>query len=103
MKALLNLTHRDVEWCWSEAQERASEEVKSLIASAPVLAYYKPGKPLELQCDSSQAGLGAAILQGGHSNAYVSRALTETETRYAQMENRCLQFFLQRRSLHVLQ
>ena len=88
MKALRYLTHRDVEW--SDAQERAWEEVKSLIASVPVLAYYKPGKPLEVQCNSSQAGLGAAKLQGGHSNAYVSRALTETETRYAQMEKEML-------------
>ena len=29
-------------------------------------------------------------MQGGHSNAYVSRALTETETRYAQMEKEML-------------
>jgi len=37
---------KDVEWCWSNAQERAWGEVKNLIASAPVLAYYKPGEPL---------------------------------------------------------
>jgi len=86
IKPLRDLTHKDVEWCWSDAQERSWSEVKSLIASAPVLAYYKPGEPLAVQCDSSQAGLGAALMQGGHSIAYVSLALTETETRYAQME-----------------
>ena len=46
--------------------------MKGLIASAPVLAYYKPGEPLELQCDSSQAGLGAALMQGGHPIVYAS-------------------------------
>ena len=82
MKPLRDLTHKDVEWCWSDAQERAWSEVKSLIASAPVLTFYKPGKPLAVQCDSSQAGLGAALTQGGHPIAYASRALIQTETRY---------------------
>ena len=37
MKLRRDLTHKDVEWCWSNAQESAWDEVKSLIASAPVL------------------------------------------------------------------
>jgi len=64
--------------------------VKSLIASAPVLAYCKPGEPLAVQCDISQAGLGAALMQGGHPIAYGSCALTETETHYAHMEKEML-------------
>ena len=60
------------------------------IACAPVLAYHKPGESLAVQCDGSQAGLGAALMQGGHPIAYASRALTETETRYAQMEKEML-------------
>ena len=47
-------------------QECAWDEVKGLIASAPVLAYYKPGELLEVQCDSSQAGLGVGLMQSGH-------------------------------------
>ena len=73
-----------------QKQERAWGEVKRLIASAPVLAYYKPGEPLEVQCDSSQAGLGAALMQNGQPIAYASRALKETETRYAYMEKEML-------------
>ena len=46
--------------------------MKGLITSAPVLAYYKPGEPLEGRCDSSQAGLGAALMQGSHLIAYAS-------------------------------
>ncbi|KAL9968060.1 hypothetical protein ACROYT_G026386 [Oculina patagonica] len=90
MKPLRDLTHKDVEWCWSDTQERAWCEVKKLIASAPVLSYYKPDEPLEVQCDSSLAGLGAALMQGGHPIAYASRALTETESRYAQIEKEML-------------
>jgi len=46
IKPLRDLTHKDVEWCWSDAKERAWSEVRSLIASAPVLAYYKAWEPL---------------------------------------------------------
>ena len=53
------MLNKDVELCWSDAHKRAWGEVKVLIASAPVLAYYKPGEPLEVQSDGSQAGLGA--------------------------------------------
>jgi len=43
-----------------------------------------------LQCDALQAGLGAALIQNGHPVAYASRALTEAETRYTQMETKLL-------------
>ena len=61
--------------------KKAWNDVKNLIVSAPVLAYYK-----STQCDSSQSGLGAALMQNGHPIVYASRALTETEYRYAQIE-----------------
>ena len=86
MKPLRDLTHKDAAWCWDDLQEKAWNDVKTLIASASVLAYYKPTEVLEIQCDSSQSGLGAALMQNGHPIAYASRALTETESRYAQIE-----------------
>ena len=86
MKPLRDLTHKDVEWCWDDTQEKAWNDVKTLIASAPVLAYYKSNEVLEIQCDSSQSGVGAALMQNGHPIAYASRTLTETESRYAQIE-----------------
>ena len=65
-------------------------EIKSMITSTPVLAYYDPDKSLEIQCDSSQSGLGSVLMQEGRPVAYVSRALTPTETGYAQIENKML-------------
>ena len=73
MKPLRDLTHKDAAWCWDDLQEKAWNDVKTLIASAPVLAYYKPTEVLEIQCDSSQSGLGAALMQNGHpTGAYAS-------------------------------
>ena len=43
-----------------------------------------------IQCDTSQAGLGAALMQGGQPVAYASLALIDTDTRYAQIEKELL-------------
>ena len=66
-------------------QEKTWNKVKSLIASAPVLDYYKLTGALESQCESSQSGLGAALMQKGRPIAYA-----ETESRYAQNEKEAL-------------
>ena len=43
-----------------------------------------------IQCDASEKGLGAALLQEGQPTAFASRALIDTETRYAQIEKEML-------------
>ncbi len=64
-----------------------SEESSS---STPVLRYYNLKEEVTLQCDASQSGLGAALLQGGQPVAYASKELTPTETRYTQIEKELL-------------
>ena len=59
-------------------------------SSAPVLAYYDVKRPVTITCDASKSGLGAVLLQEGKSVAYASRALTDAETRYAQIEKELL-------------
>lgn len=86
MTPILELTHKDVEWKWTSTHDKAFDEVKRLVTTAPVLAYYDPTKELVLQCDSSETGLGAALLQGGRPVAYASKALNGTQQRYAQIE-----------------
>ena len=55
-----------------------------------MLAYYDPNDDLILQCDASNKGLGAALIQNGKPIAYKSKALTETEKRFAQIEKEML-------------
>ena len=64
--------------------------MKKVVASTPVLRYYNLEEEETLQCDASQYGLGAALLQNGQPVAYVSRALTDTDTSYAQIEKELL-------------
>ena len=90
MEPIRQLTKTDVPWNWSKTQEDAFEAMKRLVSEAPVLRFYDPDKELSIQCDASQTGLGAALLQDGQPLAFVSRALTDTETRYAQLEKEML-------------
>lgn len=90
MGPIRELTRKDVPWQWSTEQENALSQVQLLVSESPVLRYYDPGKELTIQCDASQSGLGAALLQEGQPVAYASRALTETEARYAQIEKEML-------------
>ena len=89
-KPLRELTQKDVAWVWGPPQDQALEKLKIAVASTPVLKYYNLQEEVTLQCDASQAGLGAALLQNGQPVAYTSRALTPTETRYAQIEKELL-------------
>lgn len=76
---LRRLTRKDVEWQWTEEQEKSFEEIKRFVTTAPILSYYDPKAELEIQCDASLKGLGAALLQKGKPIAYASRALADTE------------------------
>ena len=90
MEPIRRLTLQDTDFNWTEEQENAFREVKRLVTTATVLSYYDPKGELEIQCDASQTVLGAALLQRGRPIAYTSRALTETERRYAQIEKEML-------------
>ena len=64
--------------------------MKKLVTDAPVLGYYEPTEELTLQCDSSIKGLGAVLTQKGQPVAFASRALSDAETRYSQIEKELL-------------
>ena len=90
IEPIRQLTRKDVPWNWSELQENAFQEMKSLVKKAPVLAYFDNEKTVHIQCDASERGLGAALLQNGKPVSFASRALPDTETRYAQIEKELL-------------
>eukprot|EP00057_Strongylocentrotus_purpuratus_P027755 XP_011682229.1 PREDICTED: uncharacterized protein K02A2.6-like [Strongylocentrotus purpuratus] len=87
---LRSLTKKDVEWCWLDVHDNAIKRIKKAVTSEPVLRYFDKDTELVLQADASEKGLGAAIMQAGQPIAYTSRALTEAETRYAQIEKELL-------------
>ena len=50
------------------------------------VVYYDVKKAVKISADSSKSGLGAVLEQDGHPAAYASRALSDTQQRYAQIE-----------------
>ena len=89
-KPLRELTRNDTDWMWESSQQNAVDTLKKAVGSTPVLRYYNLADEVTIQCDASQSGLGAALMQNGQPVAYASRALTPPETRYAQIEKELL-------------
>ena len=87
---LRSLLHKDAVWCWQDQHDAAYTALKKAIVQPQALQYYDPLKEVTLTGDASQNGLGAACLQEGKPVAYSSRAMTETEGRYAQIEKELL-------------
>ena len=72
-KPLRQLTEEEVVFTWQQQQEEALNTIKHLLTSSPVLKYYNVDEDVTLQCDASDKGLGAALLQGGQPVAYALR------------------------------
>ena len=87
---LRRLLDKDVEWHWLPKHDAAMKDIKALVTAVPVLRYYDVSKPVTIQSDASQAGLGCCLFQEGQPVAFASRALTQTEQNYAQIEKECL-------------
>ena len=87
---LRQLLQKDVEWSWGQAENEAFESLKTAISSTPVLKFFNPKEPVSLSVDASSKGLGAVILQNNQPVAYASKALTESQQNYAQIEKEML-------------
>ena len=90
LEPIRQLTREDTTWIWIPTHDKAFETVQKLVTEAPVLAFYNPEEELTIQCNASQSGLGAVLLQSDRPVAYASRALTDPETRYVQIEKELL-------------
>ncbi|XP_028415850.1 uncharacterized protein K02A2.6-like [Dendronephthya gigantea] len=87
---LRQLLSNEVAWCWDVHHEEAFQKLKDEISNPPVLKFFDPARKVVLSVDASKSGLGAVCLQDGSPVAYASRVMTETETRYAQIEKELL-------------
>ena len=83
---LRRLCKQGVVWAWEFKQQTALETIKKIITTLPVLASFNSTKEHIIQSDVSKTGLGAVFIQESRSVVYASRALTDIEQRYSNIE-----------------
>ena len=90
-KPLHRLTGKDVSYQWDSECQRAFEDLKKKLITAPVLVYPNFEVPFILETDASHDGLGAVLAQRQPDGttrpiAYASRTIQGSESRYASSE-----------------
>ncbi|CAN6726791.1 unnamed protein product [Malus baccata var. baccata] len=83
---------------WGSTHQKAFDSIKAYLTSPPVLVPPQRGKPLKLYIYASDRSIGSLLAQnneGGKEQAvyYLSRILTEVETRYSLVERLCLALY----------
>ena len=91
MEPIRRLTRGDVEFAWTEEQEEALSSDKETSHDYHDSELLRPQGRANRSVWRKSKGFRAALLQGGRPIAYASRALTETEQLYAQVEREMLE------------
>ena len=96
-KPLRELLNKHNQWTWEEPQRKAFAEVKQALVTSPVLSLFDQNRETVVSADASSYGIGAVLLQRQPEGelkpiSYISRSLTPTEQRYAQIEKEALAF-----------
>ena len=87
---LRNLTKKETDFKWNDSHEKAFQSIKDLVCHNTSLSYFDVNKETVIKVDASQQGIGAALTQEDKPIAFASKALTEAEKRYANIERELL-------------
>jgi hypothetical protein len=88
MRALSDLTMKDVRFIWGLPQEDSFMKLKELITSAPVLVFPDNNLPFRLEANGSGIATGAVLSQQNvndkawHPITFLSKALNPVERNY---------------------
>ncbi|XP_024190360.1 uncharacterized protein LOC112194342 [Rosa chinensis] len=86
------------EFVWEPKHQEAFDRIKTYLASPPVLVPPRAGFPLKLYISAAEASIGSLLAQDDeegieHAIFYLSRTLTDCETKYTPMEKQCLTLY----------
>lgn len=87
---LTQLMKKNVHFEWLPFHSDALDSIKDKICLNISLVVFDPKKSIEIQCDSSQNGIGTCLMQNGRPVSFASRSLTQSERNYAQIEKELL-------------
>ena len=84
---LTNLTKSDVDWQWSEKEQKAFISLRDHLTSSSIMAYPDFGRPFWVKSDASGCSVGYVLTQMYDKRekviAYGSKKLTDTQRRYS--------------------
>ena len=60
---MTRLTQKEVKFEWNHLCERAFQELKRRLTSAPILIVTERGQKYTVYCDASKDGLGCVLMQ----------------------------------------
>ena len=94
-KPLRDLLCKGTVWYWGPMQEASLANIKEELSRSVKLAAYDPSAETIIQTDASRSGIGAALIQIQSDGtrkvvAAASRSLSDTERRYAMIEQEAL-------------
>jgi hypothetical protein len=81
-KPLTSLLEKGVDFSWTDERQKAFEELKKRLTTAPVLTLPDQSKRFTVYCDALRDGLGRVLMQEGRVIAYASRQLRRHELNY---------------------
>ena len=105
------LLRKHCQWNWGEEQQTAFDKLKASLRTDTFLSYYDTNlERTEVICDASPVGLGAILVQYEKRNpvprivTYNSKALTDVERRYGQIEREglAIQYSCMKNRLYLL-
>ena len=106
-KPLRRLTCKEVQWQWGVDEQRAMENLQSALSEQSTLSYFDPEKETILFVDGSPIGLGAVLAQKDRKTGavnplhFASHPLTETESRYPQIDREALAIYWSIKRFHL--
>ena len=81
-KIMTKLTRKEVKFAWNDLCEKAFQELKMRLTSAPVMIVPKREQRYTVYCDASKDGLGFILMQSGRVVAYSPRRLKNHKRSY---------------------
>ena len=79
---MTKLTRKEIKYEWNDPCERAFQELKRRLTSAPILIVPKREQGYTVYCDASKEGLGCVLMQSCRMVANGSQQLKNHERNY---------------------